>query len=163
MGHAESAFESMADHQVLSHLYHAKQVVPFKTMSVSDSTASAKYFGALAFGCNVFLRAHIDDDFTMSIVQVHLKGRNKYNVNDDIVVYFCFPTLGCVVPLRPGDFLIFNALVPHCISSRCRQEDKLMIISSYLKTSVVGMNDNLLPVSSDQLSLAERFCKINNN
>jgi len=127
MRHAESAFESMADHEVLSHMYHTKKVVPFKTMSMSDSTPS-KYFGALAFGCNVYLRCHTDDDFTMSIVQIHLKRKSKYEVNDDIVAYFCFPTLGCAVPLQPGDFFIFNALVPHCISSRCRQDDDIMVI-----------------------------------
>jgi hypothetical protein len=33
-----------------------------------------------------------------------------------IVVYFCFPTLGVAVPQHPGDYLMFNALIPHCIS-----------------------------------------------
>jgi hypothetical protein len=55
--------------------------------------------------------------FTMSISQVFIKGRNSYEVDDEVVVYFCFPTLGVAVPLRPGDFLMFNALIPHCISS----------------------------------------------
>jgi hypothetical protein len=90
-----------------------------------------KYYGALAFGSNVFLPCHTDDDFTMSMIQIHLKGKDKYDVNDNVVVYFCFSTLGVAVPLRPGDFFIFNAIIPHCVSSRCRQEDCLMIISLY--------------------------------
>ena len=45
-----------------------------------------------------------------------------------------FPTLGAAVPLRPGDFLLFNALIPHCISSRCKQSDEVMCLSMYFKT-----------------------------
>ena len=52
----------------------------------------------------------MDADFTMSITQVFLKGQLEYHLNDDVVAYFCFPTLGVAVPLRPGDYLIFNAL-----------------------------------------------------
>ena len=165
MRHAESAFESIADNGVMSHMYHAKQVVPFKTMSAPfiSETTPLKYYGALAFGCNVFLPCHTDDDFTMSMIQIHLKGKDKYEVNDDVVVYFCFPTLGSVVPLRPGDFLLFNALIPHCVSSRCRQDDEIMVISMYLKTSVVGMNNNQLPVSINQSSLADQYRFIINN
>jgi hypothetical protein len=71
----------------------------------------------MAFGSNVFLRCHTDSDFTISISQVFIKGRNSYEVDDEIVVYFCFPTLGVAVSLQPGDFLMFNALISHCISS----------------------------------------------
>ena len=163
MTYAELSFESLVDHEVLSHVHHAKQVVPFNTMNMPSDSSQLKYYGALAFGCNVFLRCHTDDDFTMSMIQVHLKGKDRYDVNDDIVVYFCFPTLGCAVPLRPGDFLIFNALIPHCVSSRCRQEDDIMITSAYLKTSVVGMNNNKLPVTSEQSSLADKYRNSINN
>ena len=94
----------------------------------------------------------------MSMVQIHLKGKDKYEVDDDIVVYFCFPTLGVAVPLRPGDFLLFNALIPHGVSSRCRIDGNIFSIAMYLKTSVVGMNNNQLPVSSNQSFLADRYC-----
>ncbi len=47
----------------------------------------------------------------MSIAQVHLKGKDKYKLHDDVVVHFCFPTLGVAVPLHPGDFWLFNKLV----------------------------------------------------
>jgi hypothetical protein len=46
------------------------------------------------------------------------------------------------VVLRPGDFLLFNPQEMHSISSRCRSEDEMFCISSYLKTDVVGLNDN---------------------
>jgi hypothetical protein len=63
----------------------------------------------------------------MSISQVFLKGRSEYLVNDDVVAYFCFLTLGVAVPLCPGDYFMFNALIPHCISSRCKLEKEIIV------------------------------------
>jgi hypothetical protein len=71
-------------------------------------------------------------------------------LDDDVVVYFCFPTIGVAVPLRPGDYLLFNARIPHCISSRCKFEDEVMCTSTYLKTAIVGMNNNSLPLTDEQ-------------
>jgi hypothetical protein len=42
----------------------------------------------------------------------------------------------------PGDFLLINALEYHCLSSRCNEDVDMFCVSSYLKTSVVGGNDN---------------------
>ncbi len=61
MRHAELCFEMIADHQVVSHICHARMVVPIKMMSGS------KYYGRIAYGCNVFLHCHTNTDFTMSI------------------------------------------------------------------------------------------------
>jgi hypothetical protein len=93
MRRAEFCFKMIADHQVDSHIRHARMVVPFKTMSDS------KYYGGIAYGRNVFLCCHTNADFTMSISQVFLKGRNRYEIDDEVVVNFCFPTLGVSVPL----------------------------------------------------------------
>jgi hypothetical protein len=114
MRFAEYCFEAITDHQVISHVYHAKQVIPFKTMNMSSckKSSSLKYHGGLAFGCNLFLRCHTDDDFTMSMAQIHLKGKDQYTLADDVVVYFCFPTWGVAAPLQPSDFLLFNAQIP---------------------------------------------------
>jgi len=71
----------IADHSVVSHLHHAKRVVPFKrfTSSRADCTEQfdANFFGRIAFGTDVFLRCHTDADFTFSIVHVLLKGKSK--------------------------------------------------------------------------------------
>ena len=94
----------------------------FKTfLSTGDesSTFSSIFFGGIAFGLKVFLRCHTDADFTKSISQVFLKGRPEYHVNDDVITYFCFPTLGVSVLLRPGDYFMFNALITQCLLSRC--------------------------------------------
>ena len=53
--------------------------------------------------------------------------------------------MAVALQLRPGDYLMFNAKEHHCLSSRCREDDQLYSISCYLKTSVVGLNDNSIP------------------
>jgi ectoine hydroxylase-related dioxygenase (phytanoyl-CoA dioxygenase family) len=107
----------------------------------SSYQKTARYYNGLGFGINVYLRSHIDQDFTMSIVQAHTNNHD-YQVNNKILCYFAFPRIGMAVALRPGDFLLFNPQEPHSISSHCRSEDEIFCISSYLKTGVVGLNDN---------------------
>ena len=159
---AELLFESFAPDEVIQHIRAAKEVASFPTMqspAVHDSDhriPPAKYFGAIAFGCNVFLRCHTDDDFSLSMAHVLLDGKDCYELDEDVVVFFCFPTLGIAVPMRPGDFLLFNARIPHCISTRCMYADKIMCISMFVKTLVVGGNNNSQPLSSLQQFLSER-------
>ena len=105
----------------------------------------ARYYNGLGFGINVYLRSHIDADFTMSIVQAHIDNHD-YVIDDKVICYFAFPRIGVAVALWPGDFLLFNPNEPHSISSRCSREDDIFIISSYLKMAVVGLNDNSNPI-----------------
>jgi hypothetical protein len=151
MRRAELCFKMIADHQVVSHIHHARMVVPFKTMSGS------KYYGGIAYSCNVFFWCHTNADFTMSFSQVLLKGRNRYKIDDEVVVYFCFRTLGVTVPLQPGDSLLFNSLIPHCILSQCKLDDNIMCVSMYLKLAAVFMNNNSLSLTSEQEVLAIRY------
>jgi hypothetical protein len=118
--------------------------------------SSSKYYGGLAYGCNVFLCCHANADFTMSISQVFLKGRNRYEIVDEVVVYFCFPTLGVAIPLQPDDFLLFNSLIPHCILSQYKSDDNIMCVLMYLELTAVGMNINSLSLTSEQEVLAIR-------
>jgi len=65
--------------------------------------------------------------------------------------------LGIAVALKPGDFLLVNALEYHCLSSRCRNDIDLFCVSSYLKTAVVGGNDNKRELSKEELVCLESF------
>ena len=153
------SFCSFADHCVLSHLHHAKKLVPFKKFSSTvdkTSALSSDFCGGIAFGSNVFLCCHTDANFTMSISQVFLKGQLKYWINDHTIAYFCFPTLGVAVTLRPGDYFMFNALILHCISSRCNTEDEIMCTSVYLKTTIVGMHNNALELTEKQSQIVQK-------
>ena len=109
---------------------------------LSSGVKSARIYNGMGFGINVYLRSHTDQDFMMSIVQAHI-DECRYTASDSIVCYFCFPRIGTAVALCPGDFLIFNPQEPHSISSRCNPEDDVYCISSYLKTAIVGLNDNM--------------------
>ena len=76
------------------------------------------------------------------------------------MIYFCFPTLGVAVPMQPGDYLLFNSRIPHCISSRCCHADKIMCISMFLKTAIVGLNENARVLTDKQSMLSEQYQKL---
>jgi hypothetical protein len=148
----EEAFYSYASTAAIRHIREARKLVPWEGIhGAGDQLSSSTIYSGIAFGVNVFLRAHVDDDYTYSVIQVHVDNMD-YAIDDDVVCYFCFPSLGCAVPLRPGDFLLINALEPHCLSSRCRDDYDLFAVSSYLKTAVVGGNDNSVPLSNEELN-----------
>ena len=130
-------------------LYYARSRINFKTMGPLPSSSNKKYAGyynGLGFGFNVYLRTHVDVDFTISIVQVHIDNHD-YVITDKVIRYFAFPRIGVAVALWPGDFLLFNPHEPHFISSHCRREDEdVYVISSYLKMAVVGLHDNSNPI-----------------
>jgi len=90
----------------------------------------------------------------MSVSQIYLNDIDRYAENDTVVAYFCFPTRGVAIPMQPGNFLLFDATLPHSISSRCHQIDDIMCMSFYLKSRVVGMNDNSIPLSAEQICLS---------
>ena len=94
MKRAEMSFRAITDHAVLSHHDHAKKVVSFKTFTSSmednHSNFNAQFFGGIAFGTNVFLCCHTDEDFTFSIIQVFLKGTSQYQLEDNVVAFFVF-------------------------------------------------------------------------
>jgi hypothetical protein len=74
---AECCFKEVADSAVLSHVHHATNAALFQLMKLphGNHTTPLKYYGGIAFHCNVFLRCHTDADFTMSIAQIFLKGK----------------------------------------------------------------------------------------
>ena len=156
----EKALTSFVQTDVIRDLNYARDLLKFKTMSPSAlyEGSSAKIFGGVAFGVNVHHSCHTDKDYTHSIVSVHLSGHH-YQLDDRIVAYFCFPRIGIAVALRPGDLLVFNPSEPHAISSRCSEGDQVYCLSMYLKTAVVGLNDNIIKLSPTQ----EGLCKAYNN
>jgi hypothetical protein len=136
---------------VIQQVFEAKNLIQFKTMEssegrfgVEDNSKSSRIFNGIGFGVNIFLRSHTDMEFTQSIVQVHTDNP-LYRSDDPVICYFCFPIIGMAVALRPGDYLLFNATEPHALSSCCLHSDDVYSLSCYLKTSIVGLNDNTIP------------------
>jgi hypothetical protein len=99
----------------------------------------ARYYNGLGFGIDVYLKSHINQDFTLSIVQAHIDNHD-YQVDDRILCYFAFTRIGMAVALWSGDFLLFNPQELHSIFSCCKSGEKIFCISSYLKMGVVGLN-----------------------
>jgi hypothetical protein len=154
----EHAFYAYSDTDVIRHIKHARELVNWETIKSSDAKneTTTKIFNGIAFGVNVYLRAHIDQDFTYSVIQVHVDGVG-YSLNDDVVCNFCFPKLGVAVALKPGDFLLINALEHHCLSSRCHSGYDIFCVSSYLKTAVVSGNDNSKLLSTNELQCLSEY------
>ena len=51
--------------------------------------------------------------------------------------------------LSLGDVLLFNPTEPHCVSSRCRNNEDVYCLSSYVKSAVVSGNDNEQKVTGE--------------
>ena len=109
---------------------------------------------AIAFGKNVYFPSHVDNDFFWSLTIV--VGENTYESNR-VLNYFCFPEYGVAVPLRDSDIILFNPRVQHCISSRCNTDTDVINASLFLKTAIVGGNDNSLPLTGVQNLLLNHF------
>ncbi len=132
------------DTDIIQNISCARSWVKLKMMEPCPSLTHkklARYYNGLGFGINVYLRSHINQDFTMCIVQAHINNHD-YQVDDRILCYLAFPRIGMAVALWSGNFLLFNPQEPHSISSRCKSGDKIFCIFSYLKTGVVSLNDN---------------------
>ncbi len=109
---------------------------------------TSKIYQAFACAKNVYLSAHVDRDYTFSAVMVLKEG--EYGLDDEVVAYFNFPRLGVSIPLRPGDLLFFDPSEYHMISSRCKDEDDIYCISFYLKSNLIGGNDNSSTLNEEQ-------------
>jgi hypothetical protein len=158
----ENLFSDFVDASMLSMIRQARELVQYSTISrlkCHSLHKDGKIFGAFAFGKNVHLPAHVDNDFTYSLVSVH-KNLPKYETTDNVVIYFCFPRLGVAVPMKPGDSIIFNPQEPHAASSRCYESDEILCMSLYLKTTLVGLNDNSIPNTPQEMELIKKYNSI---
>jgi hypothetical protein len=80
---------------------------------------------------------------------------DQYILHAEVSNYFVFPEQGIPVALRPGDKLIFNPKYHHCLSSRAYayQNKDVYSLSLYLKSAVVGKNDNSIPLADKETDL----------
>ena len=81
--------------------------------------------------------AHDDNDFFVTTLAVYDENAKP----DEVLYYFCFPTYGIAVPMRSGDIIVFNPLVPHCATNPSRET--AMIYSCYVSNktcNTVGAN-----------------------
>jgi hypothetical protein len=88
----------------------------------------------------------------LNVVTTEGTVNGKYILNQPIATYFVFPEIGIAVGLRPGDQLLFNPRFYHCVSTKCalHYQQKLYVTSFYLKTAIVGGNNNSIPITEEQ-------------
>lgn len=158
MSDQEIAYESIVATDIIRHTVLGRHIngYPLASSNSGMEVKSLKHFSALNISADAFLPCHKDDDFTKSIVSAHLNN-HQYTLDDIIIAFMCFPSKGVAVPLRPGDMLVFNPTEPHCISSKCNKDVTLFTSSMYLKTAVVGGNDNSIDLSGEQEALAQSY------
>ena len=94
-----------------------------------------------------------------SVMSIHMQEA-VYMLKDRVVASFFFLCYSSAVWLKPGDVLSFNPLEPHVILSRYHQSHDIFCLTSYLKSSVVGLNDNDLHFHPNDSIPAIAFCKI---
>jgi hypothetical protein len=128
--------------------------------SISKSSSSMPY------GVNVFLPVHNDMDFFYSTTTLIKTGQAA--MNDGILNSFCFLEQLVYLALINYDILLFNPQKLHCVSS-CKnppnvQSNDVYCVSFYLKTVIVGGNNNNFDLTVEQgkrarsmLNLKKRF------
>jgi hypothetical protein len=140
----------------------SQKLLPWDTIggniqsSDTPNNSPTSFWAAAAASCNYISASHVDDDFFYSglLVICHddqdvtEKNGNctHYRPNLPPAVCFCFPRKGTAIALRPGDFILFNPTEPHCVSMREKfyENKQVILMSFYLKSSIVGGNNNLL-------------------
>jgi hypothetical protein len=117
-----------------------------------EGVASQPIWGSLACGKNYYLNSHLDDDFFYSLSTLASSNGlrqdiDRYTLDVEVCNYFAFPEQGIAVALRPGDMFLFNPRYYHSLSSRTSSylNHDVFCLSLYLKTAVVGQNNNTLP------------------
>ena len=134
---------SFMDTRSIRYLNCVKELTNFTKFSfdVDDPTL---IWPSLAVAANVVMEMHTDQDFIMGCASA-IGGRGYLHHDphgSDILQYFCFPSVGTAIGLRNGDLLLFNPKIPHCVSSKATNEEDVVCTSFYLKTAIVGGNDN---------------------
>ena len=166
-------------HDVISKSYNARAVVNYPTIQPAETeideegntgveeggeegqaeSKRAHMTGSVAFGENTYVAVHTDEDFLHSCLMI--LSEDELILDMEVAVYFVFPTLGFAIPLRPGDVLIFDSTVPHCLSSRCNYSDKIIGMATYLKSRSVGLNDNSEALNEKQKGIIDKIEEIN--
>jgi hypothetical protein len=139
------AATAFLDTPSIRYLNTVKEMSEFTKFSF-DAEDPTLIWPSIAVAANVVMEMHTDQDFIMGCASAI--GGKSFQPHDpggsDILQYFCFPPTGVAIGLRNGDLLLFNPTIPHCVSSRATMDQDVICTSFYLKTAIVGGNDNSL-------------------
>ena len=116
--------------------YFAKRFLPFGMLSILENSKllfdddsrhasnpnNRSNFSAIwsnvSTSVNDLHPAHLNEDAVLSALLVTFVPKEKkanrclnYNLNMEIAIYFCYPTLGIAIALRPGDILFLQPII----------------------------------------------------
>jgi hypothetical protein len=119
--------------------------------SAWPTTGKCMFVSAMASSVNYCAPAHVDDDFLFSMHQLNVNGALDC---DEVVQYMCFPTYGYALGLKPGDVILFNPHVHHCLSEKTTTyiNENVHVSTFYVKTAHVGKNNNTIPLNEQESS-----------
>jgi hypothetical protein len=154
MASYEKLYRAYVPTEEIRRIAVGKRVIGFPSLGEFDShprssDPKCNIFASLAFSAQSHANLHVDTDMCQGLVVMH-EPHVQYVYRQEPLAYFCFPCLGVAVPLRPGDVIVFNPREPHCLSSQLRPEKQCYAVGMYLKTAIVGLNDNSLPLTPAQ-------------
>jgi hypothetical protein len=96
-------------------------------------------------------------DATLPVAE---RVRHNLEMNDPKpALHVIFPAHNLAVPIFPGNILIFNPTVPHGCSAKLADYDNahVNVMYMYLKSAVVGGNNNKIPMTAEARKRAERY------
>ena len=91
---------------------------------------------------------HVDNDFFFTYLTCRCETRNDcdWNTmsNSPVAYHFLFPSISVAVSIRPGDLLVFNPKIPHCVSHKLTDcgNVPVYLASFYVKCGNIGGNNN---------------------
>jgi hypothetical protein len=75
-------------------------------------------FAAIAFATQYWSPCHTDDDIWYTLLSCYSPSSVlEDKMSDEILFYFCFPSIGVAIPMRSTDILMFNSSFPHCATN----------------------------------------------
>ena len=109
-------------------------------LRLTEDMAVTSFLPSLNANLNCYVSIHSDEDCAVGVVTCIASG--LVTMDSEILIYFCFPTIGRCIGMRNGDTLIFNPRVKHCCSSRVNKSMDVILMAQYFKTGIAGRNNN---------------------
>jgi hypothetical protein len=151
--HCKDAFQRLSLPVDIQRLTYALLAVKCNTKVLFDGI-----WPSMAVSCNSQSRIHVDRDMFYSILYALIipsTFRHREVTREAVrcnrsprhlkpVQYFCFPTFNLAIPILPQSYFVFNPTLPHGASAvvDSAQFHEVYLCSLYLKSAVVGGNDN---------------------
>ena len=156
----EHMLDSYLSSSLMTGIRKALEALDLRGMLHSNNTEDdPEIYCSVAGGLNVSLTSHRDEDFFFSVVVLLAPPRDgteeKYTMDDPVLAYFVFPEYNVSIPIRSGDTVIINSTEMHSISTRVLESDKFLCISLYLKSRIIGLNDNRIALTKALASLED--------